>query len=288
MSAAPDRITEELKAVGVTAYGRLKRPSRLLHTLLRDDEHIEAAAYGQGADGSAMLVATNKRVLFVEANLLYSSSDDFGYDVISGVNHQESPLFGSVTLFTKVHTYHLEYASRESAMRFVKLIEDRVAGAGDVKKDLDLSYEEPERQVHYATLSDEARDFLHSQETMVVSTAARTGQVHSAVVYYTIQDDVLYMLTKKETAKSHNLIAGKGAAVVVYDAATKRTAQLQTVAEIVGDPEVSEEVFTTIGAVMHGGVENLPIAQLDAGGYIVFALRPTEVKYHDYGSSKQY
>lgn len=286
MSTSPDRVTEELKAVGVTAYGRLKRPSRLLHALLRDDEHIEAAAYGQSADGSAMLVATDKRVLFVEANLLYSSSDDFGYDVISGVNHQESPLFGSVTLFTKVHTYHLEYASRASAMRFVKLIEDRVAGVGDVKKDFDLSYEEPEREVHYAMLHDEARDFLHSQETMVISTAARTGQVNSAVVYYMIQDDVLYMLTKKETSKSHNLIAGKMAAIVVYDAATKRTAQLQARAEIVGDPEMGQRVFKTIGQAMHGGVENLPIAQLDAGGYIVFALRPTDVQYHDYGATK--
>ena len=290
-----DRINNELKAVGVSAYGRWKHPARQLVTLLRDDEHVEAAAYGQSEQGSAMLVATNKRVLFVEGNFMYNSSDDFGYDVISGVHSQATALFKAVTLYTKLQTYHLTYVNSTSAERFVKLIEDRVAHVGEVAQDIDLRYEAEEGEVieeeplperQYAVFSDEARAFLEKQETMVVSTASRTGQVHAAVVYYALVNDVFYMLTKKDTQKSHNLIAGRTAALTIYNAETKQTAQIQAETDIIGDPQLSQKVFTLITSVMHGGVSNLPVAQLDAGGYIIFSLRPIDVKYRDYGKNR--
>lgn len=290
-----DRINSELKAVGVSAYGRWKHPAKWLVNLLRDDEHIEAATYGQSEQGSAMLVATDRRVLFVEGNFMYHSADDFGYDVISGIHSQNTALYECVTLYTKLQTYHLMYVNHASAERFVRLIEDRVAHVGDVAQDIDLSYETeenrtseeeplPERQ--YAVLTDESRAFLETQETMVVSTASRTGQVHSAVVYYVLIDNVFYMLTKKDTQKSHNLIAGRTAALTIYSADTKQTAQIQAETSIVGDPQLSQAVFTLISNVMHGGVENLPVAQLDAGGYIIFSLRPIDVKYHDFATNR--
>lgn len=281
------RINDELKAVGVSTYGRWKHPSKQLQSMIRDDEHIEAAAYGQSAQGSAMLVATNKRVIYVEGNMMYSSTDDFGYGVVSGVNHQTSVLFEAVTLYTKLHTYHLTYVNRTSAERFVKVVDDRVAGAGDVHTDVDLSYEnDTEDEINYAQVTDEVRDFLKAHETMVVSTSSRTGQVHAAVVYYVLIDDIFYMLTKKQTQKARDMVASHLAALTIYDAPKKQTAQIQAEVAVVDDPDLSQHVFTTISVVMHGGVENLPVAQLDAGGYVIFSLRPIDIQYNDFGRKK--
>lgn len=285
--ADSSRINDELKNVGVSVYGRWKHPSKLLHTIIRDDEHIEAAAYGQSAQGSAMLVATDKRVIFVEGNMMYNSSDDFGYGVVSGVNHQSSALFEAVTLYTKLHTYHLTYVNRASAERFVKVVEDRVVGVGRVDESSDLSDEsENDTTNNYAPVTDEVRDFLNAHETMVVSTASRTGQIHAAVVYYVFMDGALYMLTKKETQKARDMTASHVAAVTIYDAPKKQTAQIQAEVSVVGDPQLGQHIFTTISIVMHGGVENLPVAQLDAGGYIVFSLRPVDIQYNDFGRKK--
>lgn len=284
MSVSVDTINKELKKAGVSVYGRWKHPSKLLHTIIRDDEHIEAAAYGQSAQGSAMLVATNKRVIFVEGNMMYNSSDDFGYGVVSGVNHQSSALFEAVTLYTKLNTYHLTYVNRGSAERFVKVVEDKVVGVGTQSDTNDLSDEkENDVTTNYAPVTDEVRDFLNAHETMVVSTASRTGQINAAVVYYVFMDNVLYMLTKKETQKARDMTATHVAAVTIYDAHKKQTAQIQAEVSVVGDPELSQHIFMTISIVMHGGVENLPIAQLDAGGYVVFRLRPVDIQYNDFG-----
>ncbi len=301
MTSMADRINRELKAVGVGVYGRWLHPARQLGSILREDEHIEAAVFGLSAQGAAMLVGTDKRVIFVEGNMLYNAMDDFGYNVVEGVNSQSTVLYESVTLHTKMHTYTLTYVASRSAQRFVTYIEDRVEHAGELQKDLDFSYEHerPEQQnqaddapseqpdqKQYVQITGTALEFIKSHQLMVVSTTSRTGQVYSAVVYYILVEGVLYMLTKKETLKSHNLMAMHAAAITIYDATTRQTVQMQADAEVVGDPQLRQMIFTVISNVMNDGVESLPIAQLDAGGYIVYALRPTDLQYHDFGLKK--
>lgn len=304
MTASSERINKELKEVGVSAYGRWKRPSRLLHEIIRNDEHIEGVAYGQSVQGSAMLVATDKRVIFIEANLAYNSTDDFGYQSINGVAHQSSMMSESIILYTRLNTYHLTHVNRSSAARFVTVIEDRSANAGKVGKDLDLSYEAVDdelvndevasdevaddnaKEISYARLTDVERGFLNAHTTMVISTSLRTGRVYSSVVYYTLINDAFYILTKKDTQKARAMMAVKNVAIIIYDQAAKQTAQIQAEAVVVDNPQMSQRAFAEISSVMHGGIDKSPVAQLDAGGYVVFSLRPTEVQYYDFGSKK--
>lgn len=288
LSTKEQRIEAELKAVGVKLIGRWIRPGRKLSHVLRDDEHILAAVYGLSAEGTAMLVATDQRIIYVESNVAYYSSDEFGYDTVIGINQHASVLYESLTLFTRIHEYRLTFVNTDCAHRFEQAVEARAvksanATPDDITPTADMV--DDDFQLQPAALNSEVRAFLASHETVVVSTASRTGQVHSAVMYYVARNDSLYVLTKKDTRKSHNMMRGGAVSLVVYDAETMETAQIQGVAKPEQDPAVRQEIFQLVSQKPAGGIDKLPIAQLDAGGYIVFHIRPTDVMYRNYGAS---
>ena len=87
-----ERIQTELKAAGVTAFGRLKFASRFLPQVLHEDEHINGVVYGRYAEGTGllrwvegMLIATDHRVIFLDRKPGFETLDELTYDVVSGV-----------------------------------------------------------------------------------------------------------------------------------------------------------------------------------------------------------
>ncbi len=61
-----NRIKQELKDAGLTSYGLLNSESRYLPQLIHEDEHIGGVVYGKHKNGLAMLVATDRRVIFLD------------------------------------------------------------------------------------------------------------------------------------------------------------------------------------------------------------------------------
>jgi hypothetical protein len=62
------RVMKELKYAGMSAYGLMKMASLYLPKIIHKNETIHGVVYGRGADkiGSVMLVATDKRILFLD------------------------------------------------------------------------------------------------------------------------------------------------------------------------------------------------------------------------------
>jgi hypothetical protein len=94
------------------------------------DEHIHGAIYGKIAEGwMALLVATDKRVIFYDKDFLTSTFDEIPYDVISGVKINHSGILASLTLHTKVREYLLKFVNLASAQKFASFIEhQRLSG----------------------------------------------------------------------------------------------------------------------------------------------------------------
>lgn len=78
------RVKAELIKAGVTTYGLMKAESRHLPEHVHEDEHIGGVVYGRYEGGSGMIVATDKRVLFLDYKPFYKSTDEIHYDVVSG------------------------------------------------------------------------------------------------------------------------------------------------------------------------------------------------------------
>ena len=119
------RVKQELREAGVTGYGLMKSESRYLPQIIHDDEHIMGVVYGQYDGGSAMLVATDHRVIFLDRKPLFTTMDELTYDVVSGVKLNKSGLFIMVILHTRIADYTISHANGKCAEKFVKYIECR-------------------------------------------------------------------------------------------------------------------------------------------------------------------
>jgi hypothetical protein len=126
------RIRQELRAAGVTSFGLAKFASKYLPTILHPDEHVKGAVYGRYTEGrgslawtEGMLIATDRRILFVDHKPGFSTLDELTYDIVSGVKKVFAWPFSSVTLHTKLGDYMLRFANAKCIDILVHYIEQR-------------------------------------------------------------------------------------------------------------------------------------------------------------------
>ena len=120
-----DRIHRELVQAGVTVYGLMKSESRYLPRVIHEDEHIHGVVYGQHHNSSAMLVATDRRIIYLDKKPMALFMDEVTYDVISGIEFEIHTFFASVTLHTAVANYDIKYANIHCAEKFTSYIEEQ-------------------------------------------------------------------------------------------------------------------------------------------------------------------
>ncbi len=120
-----ERIKNELTALGVTKYGLLKMESRYLPHIIHKDEHIGGVVYGRNEEGSVMLVATDRRVIYLDKKPMFVNEDELTYDVVSGVNFSRAGVGSVVILHTKVKNYSMRTLNQTCAEGFVEYIESR-------------------------------------------------------------------------------------------------------------------------------------------------------------------
>ncbi len=129
-----ERIRHELIAAGVTSYGLIKAESRYLPRIINENEHIAAVIYGQHHSSSAMLLATDQRVIYLDKKPMTVHEDEINYAVVSGVQHTVHIFFATVILHTAVTNYELRFVNLKCAGRFADYIEERIVEAKNDKK----------------------------------------------------------------------------------------------------------------------------------------------------------
>lgn len=283
-----DRIKEELHQAGVTTLGRYRFSGMYLPEVIHEDEHIEAAIFGrhkelQGFFGAVegMLVATDKRVIFIDHRPGYTTMDEFTYDVISGVNITKAIYNASVTLYTKVSNYRLSYVGKQSAKKFANYIEERL----EKRTPQSPVPERPSAELHETILSAEALEFLNKHELGVVSTIERTGSLRGAAVYYIVKDGYVYFMTKENTRKARNLVANEHIAFTVFDERSLETIQLAGVAEQVTDDKTRMKVITAIlrTRTYNDGSHLVPLVRMGADtNTLVYRIVVTDFDYTDF------
>lgn len=283
-----DRIKEELHRAGVTTLGRYRFSGMYLPEVIHEDEHIEAAIFGrhkelQGFFGAVegMLVATDKRVIFIDHRPGYTTMDEFTYDVISGVNITKAVYNASVTLYTKVSNYRLSYVGKESAKKFANYIEERL------EKRVAQVTESEQRAppVRETILSAEAVELLNKRDIGVLSTIERTGSLRGAAVYYVIKDGYVYFMTKENTRKARNIVANEHVAFTVFDEQGLETIQLAGMAEQVTDDKTRMKVITSIlrTRTYNDGSHLVPVVRMGAEtNTLVYRIVVTDFDYTNF------
>lgn len=288
-STHEQRIIEELKAVGVTHHGLAKPESKELPHILHKDEHIGGVIYGRGeGNNSAMLVATDRRVLFLDNQFLFKTADELSYDIVSGVTSSTAGPLTSVILHTRIADYALRYVNANCAKTFIKYIENMSLEKNTDTAAIGNSGQTAPSPLVQGTTDKKAEDFLKAHDLAVFSTVDRTGNVHGAVVYYTVdQNNTIYILTKSDTGKGKNVYAHSQVAMTVHEPGTLKTLQIQGMATIETDQRVKEDVFVrlTQPRMYTEGSMPPPVTRLQEGAYITVKITPLLMSYHDYAKN---
>lgn len=119
------RVMQDLQNHGVTRLGLRRMSSRFLPRMIHADEPIGGVVYGRGDEGSVMLVATDRRVIFLDRKPLFVSEDEVTYDVVSGVSYGHGLFASTLTLHTRIRDYTVHTFNQGCAEEFVRYIESR-------------------------------------------------------------------------------------------------------------------------------------------------------------------
>ena len=109
-SSTDERLTQimnELRTCGFTTWGLIYAECRVLPSLLHEDEHIDAAMHGRGADGRALFVATDQRLLYIDKKLLFLNIEEISYDMVIGESYHQGALSATLIIHTRTGDYTL-------------------------------------------------------------------------------------------------------------------------------------------------------------------------------------
>ncbi len=280
------RILAELKAVGVGKLALHTPESHELARILHPDEHIGGVVYGTYSEGLAWLIATDKRVIFLDKKPFFTTTDEITYDIVTGARLNHAGMFNSVVLHTRVSEYAIRFVGAKSAKTFVNYIESRRldSKSGDQASTATTPIAD-EPIVSLPTSTNDGINFLREHDLAVLSTVDRTGNVHGAVVYYLVdKSNFIYILTKSGTAKGRDVYVHDQVALTVHEPGTMQTVQLQGISRVETDQLVKDNVFRQIVQVRtyRGDTQLPPVTKIHEGAFMVIRIRPTTIAYHDY------
>ena len=276
------RIRNELRDAGLSHLATLRFTSRYIPKIIHENEHIMAAIFGHHKVGTGLLdftegvlIATDRRVIYMDSRPGFTTIDEISYEIISGVNQTKMEPISSVTLFTKIGNYTISFAKHASVQRFADYIETYRL---DKEQRPNQTVQLP-AQTHGRTLA-----FLEKHDTAVLSTIDRAGNVTGAAIYYTMINGTIYIVTKDSTKKARNIFAHPHVALTVLELDPPQEAQLQADAEVETDITIKGEVFERI-AKLHfyaSGNAPPPATKIQNGAFVVIRLTPTSYSFSDY------
>lgn len=277
------RVKAELVKCGTTGYGLLKAEARHMPEVIHEDEHIGGVVYGRYEGGSGTIVATDKRVLFLDFKPFYRSIDEIHYDVVSGVSVNKQDGYAGVVLHTRLGDYKLRFVNLKCANHFAKFMEKK-------SQEMEVSPtpvapKDPTKSHLDATLSEEARHFLWTHEVAVLSTVDENSSLHGTVIYYAAdKNDNIFFVSKNKTGKIQHIMKNPQVALTMYDLQSMQTLQISGIAHIEEDPELKKSIMERIihPRFKDGHASLPPILYIPAGDCVVTSVKPQSYTFSDY------
>lgn len=103
-----------------------------LPKILWEDERIEQLIQGMYNNGNGLLVATNKRLIFVDKGMIFGLKvEDFPYDKITSLQYETGILMGEITIFAAGNKAEIKYLDKARTRVFAEFVRARVTGASN-------------------------------------------------------------------------------------------------------------------------------------------------------------
>jgi hypothetical protein len=135
-----------------------------LPNILWDNENIESAVQGMYDNGNGLLVATDRRLIFVNKGRIYGLKvEDFPYDKISSIQYSTGLILGEITIFSSGNKSIMKNILKSSTREFGEFVRNKVSGLKEEKSE--TTSKSDNTQGNYSSNDDEV---LKSLERLAV------------------------------------------------------------------------------------------------------------------------
>jgi len=124
-----DQIIEQLGHLDGASKFLGRREIRELPSILWEDEDVEKLIQGTYGGSSGVLVATNKRLVFVDKGIAKLRVEDFPYDKVTSIQYKTGLLMGTITIFASGNRAEIQNVVKESCKDFADYVRARVTSA---------------------------------------------------------------------------------------------------------------------------------------------------------------
>lgn len=105
-----------------------KKEIKELPNILWEGEKLEKLAQGIYNGGFGVVVATNRRVIFVDKGIIKFRVEDFPYDKITSIQYETGFLQGKITIFASGNKAVIDNISKDIARTFAEYIRAKISG----------------------------------------------------------------------------------------------------------------------------------------------------------------
>lgn len=123
-----DEIKLRIKGLGGFESFLGRREIKELPNILWQDENVENVIQGIYNNGNGILVATNKRLIFVDKGILFGLRvEDFPYDKITNIQYETGLLFGKLAIYTASNKSIIEQVTKSHVRSFGDWVRARIS-----------------------------------------------------------------------------------------------------------------------------------------------------------------
>ena len=113
----------------------LSRPElKELANVLESHEEIDAFVYGSCEGGMSFLVATDRRLLYVNRQFFKSRVDNIPFVNVTSVEHRPGLLMGQAVVHTTSNDYTMSRVVKQQLERFCRVAERRMHEANQTRR----------------------------------------------------------------------------------------------------------------------------------------------------------
>ena len=164
-----DHVAKQIIEAGIDLSTLPKGDVRELPNILWDDEKISDIVRGTYKSGNGVLVATNKRLIFVNRGFIYGINvEDFPYDKINSIQYSTGILLGEIAIYVSGNAAEIRNVSNDECRRFSEHVRAMIT---DIQKDHSVNAQKME-------LMTDNEDFLVKLERL--SKLKQSGMITEA------------------------------------------------------------------------------------------------------------
>ncbi len=122
-------IQEKIKTLDSGSKIVKKREVKELPGILSEEETIERIIEGNYEEeiSTGILVATNKRLIFIVKGLLRLRVEDFPYDKISSIQYEKGIMMGKITIFASGNKASIRNVSKNQVKDFGDFVREYIS-----------------------------------------------------------------------------------------------------------------------------------------------------------------